>query len=244
MTLIDQTSGTIINVIAVLTGTTAGLVLRGHLPNRIVGTVVQALGLTTVMVGVINALDLARVSSPPGIILGLTALAAGAALGEWWRLDDRLEEFGERLKSRLGGSGTFVQGFVSSSLLFCIGPLALIGAIQNGMTGDNGFLLLKSSLDGIASLALAASFGFGVFFSAVSVLLYQGMISLAAGSLAGVVPDPATDPRVLLMNGVGGLIILGLGLDLLQIRRLRVAAMLPGLPIVVLFYHLGLLFHS
>jgi uncharacterized membrane protein YqgA involved in biofilm formation len=243
VTLLEQTSGTLVNVVAVLLGAGAGLLLRRRLPSRVVATVIQALGLTVVLIGLINALDLTRVADPPGLIVGLTSLAAGAALGEWWRLDDTLERLGEGLKERFGGQGTFTQGFVSASLLFCVGPLTLIGSIQNGLSGDNDFLLLKSALDGIAALALAASFGFGVLFSAATILVYQGALSLGAGLFAALVPDPATDPRVLLINGVGGLMILGLGLDLLEVRRLRVAAMLPALVVVVAFYHLALLFY-
>ena len=238
MSLLEQTSGTLVNVVTVLVGSALGLALRGRLPERVVTTVVQALGLTTLIVGVVNALDLTRVAEPPGLIIGLSALAAGAALGEWWRLDDGLERVGERLKQRFGGQGTFTQGFVTASLLFCVGPLTLIGSIQNGLAGDNGFLILKSALDGIAALALATSFGFGVAFSAVIVLLYQGALSLGAGFFAELVPDPASDPRILLVNGVGGLMILGLGLDLLQVKRMRIAAMLPALVLVVLFYEL------
>jgi uncharacterized membrane protein YqgA involved in biofilm formation len=243
LTLLEQTSGTIVNVLTVLAGGAVGLLLRGRLPDRIVATVVQTLGLATLLIGVVNALDLTAVTAPPGLIVGLVALAAGGALGEWWRLDEGLERLGEALRRRVGGEGPFSQGFVSASLLFCVGPLTLIGSIQNGLVGDDGFLLLKSALDGIASLALAASFGFGVLFSAVTILVYQGALSLGAGLFANLVPDPASDPRVLLVNGVGGLMIVGLGLDLLQVRRLRVAAMLPALAVVVAFYHLGLLFY-
>lgn len=240
MTLYEQTSGTLVNVIAVLAGGMLGLLLRGHLPERVVATVVQTLGLTTVLIGVVNALDLTRVAAPPGLIVGLSALAVGGALGEWWRLDEALERLAEEFKS---GEGELSQGFVAASLLFCVGPLTLIGAIQNGLTGDNGFLLLKSALDGIAALALAASFGSGVLFSAATVLVYQGSLSLGAGLFAGLVPDPASDPRVLLVNGVGGLMIMGLGFDLLKVRRLRIAAMLPALVVVVAFYHVGQLFY-
>lgn len=243
MSLLEQTSGTLVNVVTVLLGSLIGLAVRGRLPDRIVATVMQALGLTTLLVGVVNALDLTRVATPPGLIVGLLALAVGSALGEWWRLDDRLEGLGERLRRRVGGEGMFTQGFVSASLLFCVGPLTLIGSIQNGLTGDDGFLLLKSTLDGIASLALAASFGFGVIFSSVTVLVYQGALSLGAGQLAALVPDPAADPRVLLVNGVGGLMIMGLGIDLLQLRRMRIAAMLPALILVVLLYQVGLSFY-
>lgn len=243
MTILEQTSGTIINVLTVVVGSILGLALRGRLPERIVTVVMQAIGLVTLLVGIINALDLTKVSEPPGLILGLVALAAGGALGEWWRLEERLEGVGERLKRRFRGQGQFTEGFVAASLLFCVGPLTLIGSIQNGLVGDHSFLLLKSVLDGISALALSATFGFGVIFSAAVVLLYQGALSLFAGMFAAAIPDPATDPRVLLVNGVGGLIIVGLGLMLLDIKRIRTASLLPALLLVVALYHLALLFY-
>src|SRR5690625_6576527 len=111
----------------------------------------QAIGLVTLLIGVINALDLTRVSEPPGLILGLIALAVGGALGEWWRLDERLERLGDVLKRRFRGQGRFTEGLVAASLLFCIGPLTLVGSIQNGLARDNSFLLRKSALHGLVA---------------------------------------------------------------------------------------------
>lgn len=236
MSLFEQTWGTLFNVVTVLLGSAAGLALRGKLPQRITEAIMQAIGLVTVYIGLANAFDLSKVSEPPGVIVGLMALAIGAALGEWWRLEAAIEGLGEFLKKRLRGRGRFTEGFVAASLLFCVGPLALLGSIQNGLSGDAGFLLLKSALDGFSALALAATLGFGVAASALVVLVYQGGLSLAAGVFANLVPDPTTDPRVLLVNGVGGLIIVALGLGLLEVKRLKVAAMLPALPLAVLFY--------
>ncbi len=242
MSFLEQTSGTWVNIATVLLGSSLGLLLRGRLPARIVTAVMQAIGLVTLFIGIANALDLTRVSQPPGIIVGLIALALGGALGEWLRLEEGLEALGRSLKQRFRGQGRFTEGFVAASLLFCVGPLTLLGSIQNGLAGDISFLLLKSALDGFASLALAATFGFGVIFSTVVIAAYQGGLSLGAGLLANLIPDPISDPRVLLMNGVGGLMIMGLGLALLEIKRLRVASLLPALPLVVVIYHLGLLF--
>lgn len=239
MTLLEQTSGTLINTATVLLGGGLGLLLRGKLPDRIIRTVMQAIGLTTLLVGIINALDLTKVSEPPGLILGLVGLAVGGALGEWWRLDERLDSIGERLRKRFKGQGQFTEGFVAASLLFCIGPLTLVGSIQNGLAGDNSFLMLKSALDGFSAMGLAATFGFGVLFSAAVVFLYQGAISLSAGLLAGLIPDPYNDPNVLLINGVGGLMIVGLGLTLLNITKIRNASLLPALAVVVLIYQLA-----
>ncbi len=243
MSFLEQTWGTWLNVATVLLGGSLGMLLRGRLPSRITLVVMQAIGLMTLLIGVTNALDLNRVSTPPGLLLGLLALAVGGALGEWLRLEERLEWVGERLKRRFGGRGRFTEGFVTASLLFCVGPLTLLGSIQNGLTGEAGFLVLKSTLDGFSSLALATTFGFGVVASVVVIAVYQGGLSLAAGLFANLVPDPATDPRVLLVNGVGGLMIIALGLGLLDVKRLRVASLLPALLLVLLFYAVGLRFY-
>lgn len=243
MSPLEQTSGTLWNILTVLVGSSLGLILRGRLPERVLTTVMQALGLTTLLVGLSNAFDLSRVSTPPGVIVGLVALALGGALGEWWRIEEGLERLGEALKKRFRGQGRFTEGFVAASLLFCVGPLTLIGSIQNGLVGDDSFLLLKSTLDGFASLALSATFGFGVIFSVLVIAVYQGGLSLGAGLFAHLIPDPAADPRVLLVNGVGGLMILGIGFGLLGIKKLRVASLLPALFLVIAFYHLGLLFY-
>lgn len=243
MSVFEGLSGTLLNIATVLLGSALGLGLRGRLPERFVTTTMQAIGLTTLFIGVSNALDLNRVDTPPGTIVALMALALGGMLGEAWRLEERLEGLGETLKRRFRGQGRFTEGFVAASLLFCVGPLTLIGSLQNGLSGDASFLVLKSVLDGFASLALAATFGFGVLFSVVVVALYQGALSLGAGLLAGYVPDPATDPRVLLVNGVGGIMIVGLGFNLLEIKRVRVASLLPALVLVIALYHLGLTFY-
>ncbi len=239
MSLLEQTWGTWLNVGTVLLGGTLGLLLRGRLPGRVTLVVMQAIGLVTLLIGVVNALDLTRVSSPPGVLVGLLALALGGALGEWWGIEEGLERLGERLKRALRGQGRFTEGFVAASLLFCVGPLTLLGSIQNGLTGEAPFLVLKSTLDGFSALALATTFGFGVLGSVAVIAVYQGALSLAAGMFANLVPDPATDPNVLLLNGVGGLMILGLGFGLLEIKRLRVASLLPALLLAPLIYWVG-----
>lgn len=239
MSPLEALSGTLVNTATVLLGAGLGLALRGRLPGRVGGVLLQAIGLVTLVIGVGAAGDLARVTAPPGVILGLVALAGGAALGEWWRLGDRLEGLGDAIKRRVRGQGRFTEGFVAASLLFCVGPMTIVGSLQNGLVGDASLLLLKSTLDGISSIALAATFGFGVVASAAVVLVFQGGLALAAGAVAQWLPDPATDPRVLLVNGVGGLMIVGLGITLLELRRIAVAAMLPALPLVVVLYEIA-----
>ncbi len=242
MSFFDQTWGTWLNILTVAVGSSLGLALRGRLPPRITAVVMQAIGLVTVYIGLSNAFDLSRVSSPPGVLLGLLALALGGALGEWLGIEEALERLGERLRRRFKGKGRFTEGFVTASLLFCVGPLTLLGSIQNGLTGEAPYLVLKSTLDAFSSLALATSFGFGVLASVIVVLVYQLTISLAAGAFASLIPDPAGDPHVLLINGVGGLMIVAVGLGLLDIKRLRVASLLPALVLAPLLYQLARLF--
>ena len=243
MTFFEQTSGTWLNAAAVLIGSLAGLALRGRLPERTVTVVMQAIGLTTLFLGLHSAWDLTAVDAPPGMIVALLALAAGGAIGEGLRIEERLERIGDVLKRRFRSEGRFTEGFVAATLLFCVGPLTLLGAIQNGLTGDPSFLILKSALDGLSALALATTFGVGVSASAIVVVAYQGALSLGAGTLTQAIPDPATDPRVLLVNGVGGLMIMGLGLGLLNLLKVRVASMLPALVVApALWWLLGFAF--
>ncbi len=231
-----KTSGTWINVATVLLGTGLGLVLRGRLPLKMQQIITQGLGLITLFVGLSMAGSVNKVESHiDGVILALLAIVLGGLLGEWWRLEERLEALGNWLKRRFKGKGSFTEGFMAASLLFCVGPMTLIGSLNNGLTGDNTLLLLKAVMDGLAAIALTSSFGIGVGFSVLVVLLYQGGVSLAAGLLAQNLADPASSPAVLLITGVGGLMILGLGLNLLEVARVRVASFLPALLLAPLF---------
>ena len=244
MDLFDRTSGTLINIGAVAAGTMVGVVAGARLPERLGRTLMQVLGLVTLAVGLKMALGLddLRAGPLPGIIVALVGLAAGALAGELLRIEERLAALGEVARKRLGGGGRFTEGFVTASLLFCVGPMAIVGSIQNGLALDSRTLVLKSTLDGIASVALAGVYGAGVGLSAVAIGILQGGMSLGAASLASALPDPASDPRVLLVSGVGGLLVCGIGVNLLagglgaEDRRIRVGAMLPALVLVPILY--------
>ena len=246
MDLIGKTSGTLVNVITVLLGTGLGLLVAGRINERTNRTLLQVLSLVTLTIGFGMAGDLGKVKAGPvpGVILALVSLALGAVIGEALRLEDQLEKLGDWLKTRFRGGGSFTQGFVTASLLFCVGPLTLIGSIQNGLQGDPSALLVKSTLDGIAALALTSVYGIGVGASALVVLVLHGGISLAAGSLASVIPNPATDPRVLLVTGVGGVMIMGISVNLMlaglefENKRVRVGSLLPTLILAPLVYAL------
>jgi uncharacterized protein len=240
-------SGTLVNAAAVLIGTLIGLGLRGRMSARMNATVLQALGLLVITIGIGMSGDSNRVtqSLAPGVILALIALALGGVIGEALHIEEFLEGLGERLKRRVGGSGAFTLGFVTSSLLFCVGPLTIIGSIQNGLSGDSRALIIKSALDFIASIALSGAYGIGVGFSVITVLILQGAIALGAGGFAALIPDPANDPRVLLVNGAGGVMILGTGVNLLlaglglEKYRVRVGALIPALPLAVVVYYVA-----
>lgn len=231
--------GTLINVATVLAGTGLGLLLGGRLPDRLRRTVMDVLGLFTVVLGLVNAMDtfgdeLAAAVGRGAVLIVLGSLLVGAVVGELLDLEGALERVGDRLRRavrRRGaegpdeGGGRFVEGFVVASLVFCVGPLTVLGSLQDGLTGDFELLAIKSLLDGFASLAFASALGIGVGFSAVSVLLVQGGIALGAGALEGVI----TDPMIAAMNAAGGVLVLAIGLRLLEIRQVRVANLLPAL---------------
>ncbi|MGQ9753503.1 MAG: DUF554 domain-containing protein [Thermaceae bacterium] len=229
--LLDKLSGTLANAFTVLLGTSLGLALKGRLSEKMSRIMVQGVGLTTLFIGfnMASALAKAQGGAVDGVILGLLSLVLGGIAGEALRVEEGLETIGEKLKQAFRGGGRFTEGFVAASLLFCVGPMTLLGSIQNGLTGDPSLLILKAALDGLSSIALASSFGIGVGFSILVILFYQGGIALLAGNLAQALPDPAQDPRVLLVTGVGGLMVLGVGINLLGLTRIRVGAFLPAL---------------
>ncbi len=227
----DKTSGTWINVATILMGSGLGIGLRGSLPTRMQRIITQGLGLLTLFLGVTMASNLlkVRIGVIDGVIIGLLAIVFGGLLGEWWQLETRLHAIGDQLKRLVKGGGSFTEGFVAASLLFCIGPMAILGSLNNGLAGNNTLLSIKSAMDGLAAIALSSSYGIGVAFSILPIALYQGGLSIAAGLLAQSLPDPTTAPAVLLTSGVGGLIVMGLGLNLLEMARLSIAAFLPSL---------------
>lgn len=237
-----RTSGTWINVTTVLLGTGLGLLLRGRLSKAMQTIITQGLGLLTLLIGVEMAASLMTVTSGyvDGVIVGLFSIVIGGILGEWWALEAKLSALGDWLKARFSGKGSFTEGFVAASLLFCIGPLALIGSLDNGLMGDNTLLSIKAAMDGLAAIALTSSFGIGVGFSSLSLLIYQGGVSLLAGALTqGLPADPANAPQILLLTGVGGLMILGLALNLLEVAKVRIASFLPALVLAPLFHSIA-----
>ncbi len=226
--------GTIINVGSIVAGSLVGVAVGSRLPERVRQTVLNGLGLLTLLVGLQMALGTKNVM----IVLG--AILLGGILGEMLSLHDGLERLGTFLQTALAKDRNplFGEGFVTASLVFCIGPMAILGSIQDGMTGDYRLLAVKSALDGFAAVAFAASLGWGVALSAVSILLYQGGLTLFASTLARVL----TEPMIVEMTATGGLIIVGISLRLLDLKDVRLASFLPALAIAPLIVALLALF--
>jgi uncharacterized membrane protein YqgA involved in biofilm formation len=224
-------TGTFINVAAILIGGTIGLIFGSRIPERFKNTVIAGMGLFTMAMG----LQMFFKSNNQLIVLG--AIIIGAMLGEWIGIEDWLQSFGQTLEKRFsrdtetGAGSKFVRGFMVSSLLFCIGPMAILGSIQDGLTGDYKLLAVKSTLDGFASIAFASTLGIGVMFSSIIILIYQGGISLLAHQLNAIV----TDPMMAEMTATGGVILMGVAINnLLELKKIRVGNFLPALAVAPL----------
>jgi uncharacterized membrane protein YqgA involved in biofilm formation len=231
--------GTIINTLAILAGGGVGVLLGDRLPQRVQSTLMAGLGLFTLLMGVKNFFD------SQNILIVLGALITGGLLWELLKIEEGLINLGGWLrkkfepKNELGVESRFIEGFVVASLLFCIGPMAILGSIQNGLSGDFTTLLIKSVLDAIAAMAFATTLGVGVLFSAAIVLVYQGTITLFAQQFQ----QFTTTAMIAEMNGVGGILLAGIGISsLLAITKIRISSYLPALfiaPLIV--WVLGLL---
>jgi len=172
--------------------------------------------------------------------IAILAIVSGGVVGEWLQIEERLTFIGEWLKKKFRGQGLFTEGFVASSLLFCVGPMALIGSFNNGLHGDNTLLTIKATMDGVISIALANIYGVGVGFSALIILVYQGGLSLIAGLIGSAVPPINDNPDLLLITGIGGLMIMAIGCNLLEIVKIRVASFLPAIAFAPIIYRLAI----
>lgn len=206
-------------------GSALGLWLAGPLARRHQESLIRAVGLVVLVIGARMAFDGRNL---PLIIIGL---AVGTIIGEEARLEHRLEEFGRVLEVRFArGQGDFLRGFLTATLVYCVGAMAIMGALEDGLTGSYTILLAKSALDGITAVVFASTMGPGVAFSAIPVLLYQGSITLLARTL-----EPLLTPATIAdMTATGGLLIVGIGLNLLGVTRLRLANLLPGVGVVAI----------
>ena len=221
-------TGTLVNVAAVLVGTLIGALLGGRLPEGIHQRVLAGLGMVTLVIGVDNALHWNDGDGGRVLLSVLGAVLIGGIAGEVIGIERRLQGFGDRLQERFAGGeehSTISEGFFTASLLFCVGPLTVLGSIADGLNGDHELLFTKSVLDGFAAIALASALGWGVGLSAISVLVIQGGISLGAGLFE----DILVGEPLQALTSAGGVLIIGIGLKLLALKDVRVGNFLPAL---------------
>ena len=213
-------SGTLLNAATVLAGGLLGTFLGDRLPERLRENLVRGVGLFTLVMGVKFALETGN------LLYLLGSIVLGGLLGTQAGIERRLNELGDALQRRFGrGEGTIAEGFVTATIVFCVGPLTFLGSIQNGLSGDATLLTIKRVLDGFTAIARAAALGGGVLLTVAVILVYQGGLAAGAAAFSGLL----SAPQLTEMNAVGGLLILGVGLKLLRIRDVSVADFLPAI---------------
>lgn len=218
--------GTLINAASVIAGGTLGIFLKKSMPERVKNIYFQAVGLFTIAIGITMVYNMQR------ILIVVSSLTIGALLGEWLNLDTHMENVSERLKHKLKmGSERFTEGLITSFLLFCTGSMSIIGAINEGLGISSDLLYTKSLMDGFSAALLASAFGMGVIFSSVPLLIFQGGITLIA-VFAG---NFLTNDMIMGLTNLGGILLIGLGINILEIKKLKIVNMLPGLILVVVF---------
>lgn len=216
----DSMKGTLVNSAVVLLGSGIGVLLRRGFAERYQKTVMQGLGLAVLLIGIEMSLK------TKNVLIVILSLVIGGLLGEWIDIDKRLNRFGAWLSEQTKGVyGDVGQGFVAASLIYCVGAMAIVGSIQDGLTGDATTLYAKSMLDGISSVVLTSAMGVGVALSSVSILLYQGSITLLAGQLSTVLGDAVVRE----MTSVGGILIIGIAFLMLEVKSIKVANLLPAI---------------
>ena len=223
-------TGTLVNAAAVLLGGTIGLLLKGKIPGTLAENIVRTIGLCVCIIGIKDAVG-------GNIMLMVVSLALGTLTGELLRIDDGLNKLGHWIQaalSRNGESSPFAEGFVAATVLFCVGAMSIIGSIESGLGNDRSMIYTKSILDGITATAFASYMGFGVLFSAAVILVYQGSIELFATYLQNVVPDDL----ITQFSAVGGVMILGIGFNMVLNAKIKIANLLPGLLFAVGYYYL------
>lgn len=218
--------GTIVNTIAVIAGGIAGVLLKKKMPERVKKIYFQAIGLFTIAIGI------SMVATMQHILIIVISLALGSLLGEWINLEKLTSRWSEFIKTKFKiGSETFSEGLISSFLLFCVGSMTILGAIQEGTGGSPDLLYTKSLMDFFSAILLASAFGVGVAFSAIPLFIFQGLITLLSMGASHFFNDII----IMGLTNTGGILLIGLGINILEIKKIRVMNMLPSLLLVVIF---------
>ena len=222
--------GTIVNTLAIIVGSLLGIVFRGGIPKKYQVTIMQAISLAVILIGLKMAFK------TDAILLVIFSLVIGSLFGEFLRIEERLENLGKKLENRFSkdANSGIAKGFVVASLVFCVGSMAIVGSMESGLTGNHQTLFAKSALDGLTSIIFASTLGIGVLFSSISVFVYQGFITMTASLMKPFLIPPVINQ----MSGVGGLLIMAIGINLLEIKIIKVGNMLPAIFIPLIYYML------
>jgi len=222
--------GTLFNAITVIAGSLLGLLIRKRLPKRFVDIVFVALGLFTIVLGITMTLQAKE------LLLMVFSLVLGGLIGEWLQIEKRLQNSADHLKTKSKiESGKFTEGFTTAFMLFCVGSLTILGAFEEGLGKSPNLLITKGVMDGFSSIALSAAFGVGVLFSVIPLVLYQGSLTIFAAYLAPLLSDTMINE----LSAVGGVMIVGIGIQILEIKQLPVVNLLPAFlisPLLVFFF--------
>jgi len=220
-------TGAIINAVAILVGGGLGLLFMGKISGTFAKGISRAIGLAVCIIGISSALR-------GDIMLMVISMAAGSFIGEMLKIDDGINRFGRWVQRKFSKNenSSFADGFITSSLLFCVGAMAVVGSLDSGLRDDQSVIIAKSVLDGVTSLVFASTMGIGVLFSAVPVFVYQGSIEFFAGFVQHLI----TDTLIAQISGVGGLMIIGIGVNMVLDAKIKVANLLPAFVIAVGYY--------
>jgi hypothetical protein len=222
--------GTIVNALAIIAGSLLGMIFSRGIPDKYKEIIMSGVGLSVILIGIKSAL----VSDD--LMVVIFSVIIGAGIGEFLRIEARLEALGRyferKIATKSSDTGSFARSFVTASLVFCVGSMAIVGSLESGLTGNHQTLFAKSILDGVTSVIFASTIGIGVMFSAIPVFLYQGAITITAGFMKGfLVPHTIAQ-----MTSVGGLLILSIGLNMLGITKIRIGNLIPGIFLPLVYF--------
>lgn len=220
--------GTVVNAVLIVIGTLIGRALR-NIPEKMKETVMYAIGLAVVVLGLQMGFQSTQ------FVVVIISLVLGTVIGEWVDLDEKLNRFGQWVERKIGAQeskGSLAQGFVTATLIFVIGAMGIIGALESGLSNEHGVLISKGLIDGFTSIVLASTLGIGVLLAAIPVFVYQGLIALFATQISLIVPDAALDLFILEMTATGGVMITAIGLNMMGLTRIRIANLLPSVIVV------------
>lgn len=221
--------GTIVNSLMIIIGAALGMLFKKGIKEGYKNTIMDGIGLSVLVIGISNALEFEN------LVVVIVSIVVGSIIGELIDINKRLNNLGDRLQSKFKNEeGNFSKGFVTASLVYCVGAMAIVGAIQSGLTGNHQTLYAKAVLDGITAIIFASTLGIGVMFSSLAVFLYQGTITIFASSLSSILTEIAINE----ISSVGGILIIAIGINLLGLKEIKIANMLPAIIIPPVYYFL------